>query len=42
MRDLLLSQLQDGHTAMRFVMLAAGLCATLWLAFHTDAKQVAG
>jgi hypothetical protein len=41
MRDLLLSELQDGHTAVRVLMLVAGLWAMAWLAFQPERKQAA-
>ena len=35
MREFLMSELQDGHTSLRFVMLLATLCATMWLGLQT-------
>ena len=38
MRDFLISQLQDGHAAVRFVILVTVLIATICLAVGTDGR----
>ena len=39
MRDLLISELQDGHTVVRFVLLMATLIATACLLVDSDAEK---